>query len=100
MFKGTRKSSKEKANEELGKARLAAQQKNYKEAAKFAESAIEILKEEDNRKQIDVAKALQKEYLGMSAIKYNKALEAANYLGRSGGFYQRLGMIAEYQRKD
>ncbi len=98
MFKGTRKSSKEKANEKLGKARLAAQQKNYKEAAKFAESAIEILKEEDNRKQMDVAKALQNEYLGMSAIKYNKALEAANYLGRSGGFYHRLGMITEYQR--
>ena len=98
LFKGTRKSSKEKANEKLGKARLAAQQKNYKEAAKFAESAIEILKEEDNRKQMDVAKALQNEYLGMSAIKYNKALEAANYLGRSGGFYHRLGMITEYQR--
>ncbi len=98
LFKGTRKSSKEKANEELGKARLAAQQKNYKEAAKFAESAIEILKEEDNRKQMDVAKALQNEYLGMSAIKYNKALEAANYLGRSGGFYHRLGMVTEYQR--
>ncbi len=98
LFKGTRKSSKEKANEKLGKARLAAQQKNYKEAAKFAESAIEILKEEDNRKQMDVAKALQNEYLGMSAIKFNKALEAANYLGRSGGFYHRLGMITEYQR--
>ncbi|OLS33301.1 MAG: hypothetical protein HeimAB125_00230 [Candidatus Heimdallarchaeota archaeon AB_125] len=93
-----KKSSTEKANEELGKARLAAQQKNYKDAAKFVETAIEILKEEDNRKQLDMAKALRNEYLGMDAIKYNKALEAANYLGRSGGFYHRLGMITEFQR--
>ncbi len=93
-----KKSSTEKANEELGKAKVAAQQKHYIDAAKFAEKAIEILKTEDNRKQMDLAKALHNEYLGMDAVKFNKALEAANYLGRSGGFYQRLGMITEYQR--
>ena len=98
MFRGMKKSTTEKANEELGKARVAAQQENYKEAAKFAEKAIEILKEEDNRKQMDLARALQNEYHGLDSIKYNKALEAANYLGRSGGFYHRLGMITEYQR--
>ena len=98
MFRGIRKSSTEKANVELGKARTAAQQKKYDEAAQCAEEAIEILKEENNRKQIDMARALHNEYLGMNAIKFNKALEAANYLGRSGGFYHRLGMISEYQR--
>ena len=98
MFKGLKKSSIEKANEELGKARQAAQQKNYSAAATYAENAIEILKEEDNRKQMDIARALHNEYLGMDAIKFNKALEAANYLGRSGGFYQRLGMVTEFQR--
>lgn len=98
LFKGIKKSSLEKANAHLGKARLEAQKKNYSEAAKCAEKAIEIFKESENRKQIDLAKALHYEYLGMDAIKFNKALEAANYLGRSGGFYHRLGMVSEFQR--
>ena len=98
MFKGLKKSTAEKANELLGKARLVAQQKKYGEASEHAEKAIEIFKQNENRKQIDLAKALHNEYLGMDAIKFNKALEAANYLGRSGGFYHRLGMISEYQR--
>ncbi len=98
MFKGIRKSIAEKANEQLGRARLAAQQKNYQEAADFAERAIDLLQTEDNRKQIDIAKALHYEYLGLKSIKFDKALEAANYLGRSGGFYHRLNMISEFQR--
>lgn len=98
MFKGLKKSNAEKANEHLGKARLAAQQKKYKEASEHAEKAIEIFKETESRKQIDLAKAVYYEYLGMDAIKFNKALEAANYLGRSGGFYHRLAMVTEYQR--
>lgn len=98
MFKGLKKSSAEKANEHIGKARLAAQQKKYGEASEHAEKAIEIFSQNENRKQIDLAKALHYEYLGMDAVKFNKALEAANYLGRSGGFYHRLGLIAEYQR--
>ncbi len=98
MFKGLKKSSAEKANEHLGKARLAAQHKKYGEASEYAEKAIEIFKQNENRKQIDLAKALYYEYLGLNAIKFDKALEAANYLGRSGGFYHRLGLITEYQR--
>lgn len=98
MFKGLKKSSAEKANEHLGKARLAAQKKNYSEASECANKAIEIFKQNENRKQLDSTKALYYEYLGMNAIKFNKALEAANYLGRSGGFYHRLGMVTEYQR--
>ncbi|MHA2357225.1 MAG: hypothetical protein ACXABK_00465 [Candidatus Heimdallarchaeaceae archaeon] len=98
MFRGLKKSTSEKANEHLGKARLAAQRQQYEAAAVCAEKAIDILKDENNRKQIDVAKALYYEYLGMNSIKFDKALEAANYLGRSGGFYHRLGMITEYQR--
>jgi len=98
LFKGIKKSSAEKANEHLGKARLAAQQKKYREASEHAEKAIEIFKQNENKKQIDLAKASYYEYLGMDAIKFNKALEAANYLGRSGGFYHHLGLIKEYQR--
>jgi tetratricopeptide (TPR) repeat protein len=98
LFRGLKKSTSEKANEHLGKARLAAQRQQYEAAAVCAEKAIDILKDENNRKQIDVAKALYYEYLGMNSIKFDKALEAANYLGRSGGFYHRLGMITEYQR--
>lgn len=93
-----RKSTTERANEELGYAKQAAQKKDYKSAIEFTEKALMILEEEKNRKKIDMAKALFNEYQGMNAIKFNKALEAANYLGRSGGFYHRLGMIAEYQR--
>ena len=98
MFRGLKKSASEKANEHLGKARLAAQRQQFEEAASCVEKAIDILKEENNRKQIDIAKALYYEYLGMNSIKFDKALEAANYLGRSGGFYHRLGMLTEYQR--
>jgi hypothetical protein len=98
LFKGIAKSSAEKGNEELGKAKIAAQQKNYKEAAEFALKAAELFKKENNRRQLDLAKALENEYLGLDSIKYNKALEAANYLGRSGGFYQRLGMVTEFSR--
>lgn len=98
MFKGIRKSIAERANEHLGKARLAAQKRDYQEAAECAEKALELLKEEDNRKQSDIAKALYYEYLGLNSVKFDKALEAANYLGRSGGFYHRLGMITEFQR--
>ncbi len=93
-----RKSTTERANEELGNARQAAQRKDYKSAIGCTEKAIKLLEEENNRKQIDMAKALNNEYLGMNAIKFNKALEAANYLGRSGGFYHRLGMLADYKR--
>jgi len=98
LFRGLKKSASEKANEHLGKARLAAQRQQFEEAASCVEKAIDILKEENNRKQIDIAKALYYEYLGMNSIKFDKALEAANYLGRSGGFYHRLGMLTEYQR--
>lgn len=98
LFKGIKKSFAEKANEHLGKARLAAQKQQYKDAAECAEKAIEILKDDSNRKQMDMARALYYEFLGLDFIKYDKALEAANYLGRSGGFYHRLGMITEYQR--
>ncbi|MCG3222078.1 MAG: hypothetical protein H7641_11940 [Candidatus Heimdallarchaeota archaeon] len=98
LFKGIKKSYAEKANEHLGKARLAAQKQQYKDAAESAEKAIEIIQEDSNRKQMDMARALYYEFLGLDSIKYDKALEAANYLGRSGGFYHRLGMITEYQR--
>jgi hypothetical protein len=98
LFKGMRKSTSERANEELGHARQAAQRKDYQSAIEFAEKALKLLEEEKNRKRIDMVKALHNEYLGMNAIKFNKALEAANYLGRSGGFYHRLGMQAEHQR--
>jgi len=93
-----RKSTAERANEELGNARQAAQRKDYQKAIEFTENALKLLEEENNRKRIDMAKALHNEYKGMNAIKFNKALEAANYLGRSGGFYHRLGMLAEHQR--
>lgn len=93
-----RKSFTERANEELGNAKQAAQRKNYQAAVEFTEKAIKLLEEENNRRQIDIAKALHFEFQGMNAIKFNKALEAANYLGRSGGFYHRLGMVTEYQR--
>ena len=93
-----RKSTAERANEELGQAKQAAQRKDYQTAIEYVEKAIKFLEEENNRKRIDMAKALHNEYLGMNAIKFNKALEAANYLGRSGGFYHRLGMLVEYQR--
>lgn len=98
MFKGLRKSVTEKANEQLGKARLAAQRKQFKEASDFAEQAIEILKGEEDRRKLDLARALYYEYLGNLSIKENKALESANYLGRSGGFYLRLSMDSELQR--
>ncbi|NPD89780.1 MAG: hypothetical protein HGN29_13795 [Asgard group archaeon] len=98
MFKGLKKSYAEKANEHLGKARLAAQKKQYRDAAECAEKAIEVLKDDSNRKQMDIARALYNEFLGLDSIKYDKALEAANYLGRSGGYYHRLGMVSEYQR--
>ena len=98
MSKRIKKSVAEKANEQLGKARIAVQKQNYQEAADFAQKAIDIFEKERNRKQIDMAKALYYEYLGFDCIKFDKALEAANYLGRSGGFYHRLGMVTEYQR--
>ncbi|MCE7741990.1 MAG: hypothetical protein GOP50_05985 [Candidatus Heimdallarchaeota archaeon] len=98
MFKGMRKSVTERANEEIGNAKQAAQRKDYQTAVEFTEKALNLLEEENNRKQLDMVKALLNEYQGMNAIKFNKALEAANYLGRSGGFYHRLGMMAEHQR--
>lgn len=93
-----KKSTTEKANEELGNAKQAAQRKDYQKAIEFTQNALEILEEEKNRKKLDMVKALLNEYQGMNAIKFNKALEAANYLGRSGDFYQRLGMTIESQR--
>jgi hypothetical protein len=98
LAKRIKKSVAEKANEQLGKARIAAQEKNFQEAADFVQKAINIFEKEKNRKQMDMAKALYYEYLGFDCIKFDKALEAANYLGRSGGFYHRLGMVTEYQR--
>ncbi len=93
-----KRSTTEKANEELGNAKQAAQRKDYQKAIEFTQNALGILEEEKNRKKLDMVKALLNEYQGMNAIKFNKALEAANYLGRSGDFYQRLGMIIESQR--
>ncbi len=93
-----RKSVAERANEELGNARQAAQRKDYQVAVECTEKALEFLEDEKNRKKMDMAKALYNEYQGMNAIKFNKALEAANYLGRSGGFYHRLGMLTDHQR--
>ena len=67
-----RKSTVEKANEELGHARQAAQRKDYQTAIEYVEKALKYLEEENNRKRIDMAKALHNEYLGMNAIKFNK----------------------------
>ncbi len=99
MFKGLRKSPSEKANELLGKAKLSAQKGNYKEAHEFANKAAEIFKDEvKDRKKVDFAKALVYEYKGELSIKKDKAREAANFLGRAGGFYQRLNMTLELER--
>lgn len=98
MFKKTKKSLAEKANEELGHARIAGQQKRYDDAISHVEKAIELLKKEGNRKTLDLAKALYYEFLANKAIKEDRAMEAANYLGRAGGFYQRLGLIQELQK--
>ncbi|MHA1224148.1 MAG: hypothetical protein ACTSSG_12265 [Candidatus Heimdallarchaeaceae archaeon] len=98
MVKQLKKSQIEKANAHLGKARIAAQQKQYEKAVDFSGKALEILEKGENRRLIDMAKAVFYEYNAFLSIKFNKALEAANYFGRSGGFYHRLGMIAEYQK--
>ncbi|MHA1685891.1 MAG: hypothetical protein ACTSYD_05695 [Candidatus Heimdallarchaeaceae archaeon] len=98
MFRKSKKSSSEKANQELGRARIAAQQKRYDDAIAHAQKAIELLKDEGNRKSMDLAKALYYEFLGNKAIKEDRAIEAANYLGRAGGFYHRLGLAQELQR--
>ena len=93
-----RKSPLEKSNEELGKAKLAGQKRLYKEAASFAEKALDYLGTSGDRRKSDLIKAHYYEYLGLQAVKENKALEATNYFGRSGGFYQRLNMLSEQER--
>ncbi len=98
MFKRVKKSKTEKINELISNARIIAQQKNYIKAVELIENAIELLKNENDRKKMDLAKALLYEYKAEISIKENKALESSNYLGRSGGFYMRLQMMNDLER--
>ena len=98
MFKKSKKSKIEKANEFIGKAKQAGQQKRYKEAIEFAQKAIELLKGSEDRRRLDLARALFNEYSAEIAIKEDKAQEAASFLGRAGGFYQRLSMYQDLHK--
>ncbi|MHA1304496.1 MAG: hypothetical protein ACTSQE_09215 [Candidatus Heimdallarchaeaceae archaeon] len=93
-----RKSKTEQINELIGKARILAQQKQFFKAIELVDNSIVLLKNENDRKKLDLAKGLLYEYKAELAIKENKALEASNYLGRSGGFYMRLQMIQDLER--